>query len=311
MVLLRRPDPPHESGAVPEVEPRLYRLRLRSVCTTGKHEAIALASTDASLTYRELNGRANQLAHQLQALGIGPEKTVGICLDRSFDFAIAALGVLKAGGAYVPLDYAYPSERLQYMLQDSGAVVLLTNQRLADGLKTSAKKICLDTDWETIAERSCLNASSQVTPQNLAYVIYTSGSTGQPKGVAVEHQGLVNLVQWHRRVYKLGPSDRTTQVAGLGFDACVWELWAGLTSGASLWFPDDETRNSPERLKDWLLTSGITVSFLPTPLAEAVLAFNWPQEAPLRALLTGGDRLREYPAPDLPFQLMNHYGPTE
>ncbi len=198
-------------------------------------EAIALASTDGSLTYRELNGRANQLAHHLQALGIGPEKIVGICLDRSFDFAIAALGVLKAGGAYVPLDYAYPSERLQYMLQDSGAGVLLTNQRLANGLKTSATKICLDSDWETIAERSCLNASSQVTPQNLAYVIYTSGSTGQPKGVAVEHQGLVNLVQWHRRVYKLGPSDRTTQVAGLGFDACVWELWASLTSGASLW----------------------------------------------------------------------------
>ncbi len=274
-------------------------------------EAIALASRDGSLTYRELNTRANQLAHHLQALGIGPEKIVGICIDRSFDFAIAALGVLKAGGAYVPLDYAYPSERLQYMLQDSSAGVLLTNQRLADSLETSATKICLDSDWQTIAQRSCLNPSSEVTSQNLAYVIYTSGSTGQPKGVAVEHQGLVNLVQWTCRVYNLGPSDRATQVAGLGFDACVWELWFALASGASLWFPDAETRNSPETLKDWLLACEITVSFLPTPLAEAALALSWPREAPLRALFTGGDRLREYPSPELPFQLVNHYGPTE
>ena len=256
-------------------------------------EAIAVASADGSLTYRELNARANQLAHHLQALGVGPEKIVGICLDRSFDFVIAALGVLKAGGAYVPLDHAYPSERLQYMLHDSAAGVLLTNQRLADVLDTSATKICLDSDWETIAKESCLNPSSRVTSQNLAYVIYTSGSTGQPKGVAVAHEGLVNLVQWHRRVYNLDHSDRTTQVAGLGFDACVWEMWASLASGASLWLPDEETRNSPERLKDWLLACGITVSFLPTPLAEAVLALDWPREAPLRALLTGGDRLRE------------------
>src|SRR5688572_12526704 len=274
-------------------------------------EAIALASADASLTYRELNARANQLAHHLQALGIGPEMTVGICLDRSFEFAIAALSVLKAGGAYVPLDEAYPSERLGYMLRDAGATVLITNQHFDSSFETSATKICLDTDWETIAKRSRVNPPSEASLRNLAYVIYTSGSSGQPKGVAVEHAGLVNLVEWTIRVNNLGPLDRTTQIAGLGFDACAWELWSSLASGGSLWFPDDETRNSPEKLKEWLLTSGITVSFLPTPLAEVLLGLKWPRQAPLRAMLTGGDRLREYPLPEVPFQLVNHYGPTE
>jgi non-ribosomal peptide synthase protein (TIGR01720 family) len=148
-------------------------------------------------------------------------------------------------------------------------------------------------------------------------VIYTSGSTGRPKGVAVQHGSLANLVEWHQRKYGIGPTDRATLLAGLGFDASVWEMWPYITAGASLYIPEEEEiRTSPERLRSWLIANRITVSFAPTPLAERLIAGPWPTEGPaeeifLRALLTGGDRLERYPDPRLGFSVFNHYGPTE
>jgi non-ribosomal peptide synthase protein (TIGR01720 family) len=145
----------------------------------------------------------------------------------------------------------------------------------------------------------------------LAYAIYTSGSSGRPKGVAVEHRGLANLVSWHRRAYGIGPGDRASLVAAPGFDASVWEIWGCLAAGASLEIPDDEVRTSPPLLVEWLAAKAITVGFLPTPLAEAVLLERWPRGLALRALLTGGDRLRRGGYRAAGFALVNHYGPTE
>ncbi|MEW5925955.1 MAG: amino acid adenylation domain-containing protein [Gemmatimonadota bacterium] len=147
---------------------------------------------------------------------------------------------------------------------------------------------------------------------SLAYVIYTSGSTGMPKGVEVTHGALLNLVHWHRDAFGVTEDDRATQLAGLGFDASVWELWPYLASGAAVYLvADEETRTSPAALRDFLLGRGITAAFAPTPMAEALLALEWPAEAPLRVLLTGGDALRSRPRDGLPFVLVNNYGPTE
>jgi amino acid adenylation domain-containing protein len=275
--------------------------------------SLAFTCGDARLTYGELNERANRLARYLRAAGVRAEDPVCILLERSPELAIAALGVLKAGAAYVPLDPSYPQDRLSFMLADAGAKALLTRERLAELLRGGAdcRTICLDREDGEIARQEGDNLPTRSTPANLAYVIYTSGSTGRPKGVQVSHGALLNLVNWHRDVYGVAPADRATQLASVGFDASVWELWPYLTAGASLHVPDDETRTSPEALRDWLVGARITVCFLPTPLAESVLSLAWPRASALRYMLTGGDALHNYPAPTLGFKLVNHYGPTE
>ncbi|MFZ5918976.1 MAG: amino acid adenylation domain-containing protein [Chloroflexota bacterium] len=275
-------------------------------------EAAAVVFGDESLTYAELNRRANRLAHYLQRLGVRPETLVGICTERSIEMIVGILGVLKAGGAYVPLDPAYPTERLAFMLEDAGVLILLTQQHLMAKLPTDKmQKICLDTDWNTMAGETRNNPKSEVTGNNLAYVIYTSGSTGKPKGVQIQHNGLLNLVHWHQKAFSVSQTDRATQIAGPGFDASVWELWPYLTLGASIHIPDEGTRASPLELQKWLVENAITISFLPTPLAESILALEWPDNVALRVLLTGGDKLNYHPLPTIPFELVNNYGPTE
>ena len=275
-------------------------------------EAIAVVFEDQQLTYSELNARANQLAHYLRKQGVGPEVLVGIYMERSLEMVVGLLGILKAGGAYVPLDLTYPKERLAFMLEDTQVPVLLTQERLVSGLpQHGATVVCLDADWEVIAQESEESLVSGATAENLAYVIYTSGSTGRPKGVEIQHAGLVNLATWHQRVYSVRPVDRATQVASPAFDATVWELWPYLTAGASIHIPDEETCASESKLLEWLAGESITLCFLPTPLAETVLEEHWPIGLVLRALLTGGDKLHRRPQKTLPFCLMNHYGPTE
>jgi amino acid adenylation domain-containing protein len=258
-----------------------------------------------------LNLRANQLAHHLQSLGVGAEVLVGICVERSPLMIVGLLGILKAGGAYVPLDPAYPQERLAFMLEDAQVKVLLTQESLVATLPShQAQVICLDSDT-AIFSTSVENLLHTATTDNLAYVIYTSGSTGKPKGVQIEHRGLLNLVFWHQQAFAVSPLDRATQIAGVAFDACGWEIWPYLTAGASIHFPNDETRLYPEQLRDWLLSKAITISFLPTPMAEKILSLNWPANAALRTLLTGGDQLHQYPSAAHPFKVVNNYGPTE
>ena len=275
-------------------------------------DAIAVVSDHEQLTYGELDQRANQLAHHLRSLDVGLETLVAICVERSVEMLVGLLGILKAGAAYVPLDPSYPLSRLTSMLEDSQAPVVITQERLVHVLPARGQHlICLDRDWETIARQSGDKLSDDVKPGNLAYMIYTSGSTGQPKGVQIEHGSLLNLIFWHLETYGILPSDRASQLAGLGFDASVWEVWPYLAAGASIYLPDEETRISPLKLRDWMVAQNITVSFLPTPLAESLLSAEWPESAALRFLLTGGDRLSVHPPPSLNFKLVNHYGPTE
>ena len=275
-------------------------------------DALALTSGEQVCTYGELNRRANQLAHLLQAQGVGSNVLVGLCVERSIEMVVGLLGILKAGGAYLPLDHTYPSERLAFMLEDARVPVLVTQQSIADQLHISeARTVCLDTAAPMLEQQSTAEPGFTATIDDMAYVIYTSGSTGRPKGVQITHKGLLNLVYWHQQAFELTPSDRATQLTSPAFDATGWELWPYLTMGASVHLLDEDSRVSPALCRDWLLKHLITITFLPTTLAEGVMALQWPSTTSLRYLLTGADTLHHYPSPDLPFALINNYGPTE
>jgi amino acid adenylation domain-containing protein len=275
-------------------------------------EALALASGRQSLTYSQLDGWTNRLAHRLTSLGVGPDVPVAICLQRSPEMVVAALAVMKASGAYVPMDPDFPVDRLQFMLADTQAKVLITQEQNPGRLPSG--------NWQVVVVDRERPSSSQRVPElqpvsigaeDLAYVVYTSGSTGRPKGVKITHGGLLNLIRWHCRAFSITSADRASQVANVGFDAAVWEIWPYLTAGASVHFPDDETRGGARALHDWLLEREITVSFVPTSLAERLMSEEWPTQTSLRLLLTGADTLRHFPPANLPFRLINNYGPTE
>ena len=276
-------------------------------------DAIAVTDGQDQLSYRELNQKANQLADYLRQQGVGVETTVAVYMHRSIAMITALFATIKAGGVYVPVDPAYPPERVSFMIEDAGVQVLISQQNLYDdsGLK-APHVLCLDRFWPELDQYSGVDPELPVHSRNLAYIIYTSGSTGQPKGVQIEHRSLLNLIQWHQRQYQLTPVDRTTHLAGVAFDASVWEIWPTLCAGASLWLvTDNDLRADPHRLLDWFLKHEIGISFVPTPVAEVLMTLPWPEQAKLRALLTGGDLLHHFMSDGLPFKLYNHYGPTE
>lgn len=280
-------------------------------------DAVALVFEEQQLTYQELNLQANKLAHYLQFLGVKPEILVGVYLERSLEMIVGYLGIFKAGGAYVPLDPNYPPERLNYMVADSQMSIILTHSSLLPHLsltleQSQTKIICWDKDFEIeIASQSSHNPIHNFTPENLAYVIYTSGSTGRPKGVLIQHSALLNLVFWHLNNFQVKSSDRTTHLAGTAFDAAVWELWPYLVVGASIYLIKSEFLLSAETLQEKLTSHHITISFIPTPLAEQLCLLPWSANTTLRTMLTGGDRLNSYPSHKLPFNFFNNYGPTE
>ena len=278
-------------------------------------DAIALASTRRVWSYMELDERASALADTLRSLGVGPEVVVGLCMPRSPVMVVGALAILKAGGAYLPLDPTYPAARLAFLLDDGQVPVVVAGQRIKERLpKGSYHTILLDDlgrvgDFAPLAQSAPVKAAA--TLKNLAYVIYTSGSTGQPKGVEITQESLLNLVHWHQQAFGVQSADRASQVANVGFDAAVWEIWPYLATGASLYFAEDETVSDPQLLRDWLVAQRITIAFIPTPLAEHLLTLPWPPETALRTMLTGADTLHVYPPVGLPFLLVNNYGPTE
>jgi amino acid adenylation domain-containing protein len=273
-------------------------------------DALAVTDSTLTLTYRELDRRADRLADALRAFDVGPDTVVAICLDRSAAFVVAALGVLQAGAAYLPLDPATPPERLAFMLRDASPRVTITDLRV-DGCLPSGTWPRLDVH-EAMARPGRPAVRHDVPKEeHLAYVIYTSGSTGRPKGVEITHGSLANLVAWHRRAFGVTADDRATLYASPAFDAAVWEIWPYLVSGASVHLPPDAVRTDPEALRDWLVAQSITIGFVPTPIAERLIALPWPMWTSLRTLLTGADTLHRYPPEGLPFTLVNNYGPTE
>ena len=198
-------------------------------------DTVALVFEDQQLTYRELNRKANQLARYLRALGVGPEARVGLFLPRSVEMVVGVLGVLKAGGAYVPMDPVYPVERLAFMLRDSRATVVLTEERLAAALQApSARLVCLDTEWPHVAAESAENLCASGSAQNLSHVIYTSGSTGQPKGVAIEQRSVVTLLHWSRAHYEAAELAGVLASTSICFDLSVWELLVPLSGGGTV-----------------------------------------------------------------------------
>lgn len=275
-------------------------------------EAIAVVDKERSINYSQLNGRANQLARYLQEKGFAPGQMVGVYTDRSIEMIISMLGIFKAGGVYVPLDMSYPSERLLWIIEDAKLDLVITTKDKYDSLLDQFNQVnILMLEDEQITDKEAFNLGVDIKGDQFAYVIYTSGSTGKPKGVLVPHQGLSNLVLWFHQRYKVETIDRGTQVARMGFDASMLEIWPFLTAGASLHIVDTEILLSPKTLKTWLIQNEITLSHLPPIVAEELLNMEWEGEVPLRALLTGSDRLRLLPPDNLPFKYVNHYGPTE
>jgi amino acid adenylation domain-containing protein len=275
-------------------------------------DALAISAGSERLTYLELDRRSNQLAHYLRSLGVNPGSVVGLCLESSTDFPVAALAILKAGGAYLPLETKTPHARLKMMLKSAQVAVVVTRSSVsALSAEDVNSLVALDLCLAEIDGCSTEALAACATPEQLAYVIYTSGSTGTPKAVAVGHDSLMNLCKWHNRAFAITPRDRATQLASISFDAAVWEIWPHLIAGASVHVADDATRTQPEQLRDWLIREKITISFVATPLAEQMLKLAWPRETALRLLLTGADTLHEFPPASLPFILINNYGPTE
>ncbi len=278
-------------------------------------DATALSYASQVLSYKELDDRAGALAKVLRGLGVGPEVVVGLSMQRSPAMVIGALAILKAGGAYLPLDPLNPAARLALLAQDAQISVLVTGQRNENRLPAGLWPTIVLDDYGRIIDApvySCPTAiQTKADPKALAYVIYTSGSTGDPNGVEVTHENLLNLVHWHQHAFEVTTDDRASQIASVGFDAAVWEIWPHLATGGSVHIPEEQVIRDPELLRNWLVAERITISFIPTPMAELLLRLPWPERTALRVMLTGADTLHHYPPAGLPFQLINNYGPTE
>ena len=257
-------------------------------------DAVAAIFGDQQLTYRELNGRANQLAHYLRALGVESEARVGICVERSVEMVVGILGILKAGGAYVPVEPSYPKERLAFMLEDTRVPVLLTQRRLLEVLpEVEAQIIYLDTEWETIARESEENPASGTSADNLAYVIYTSGSTGKPKGITLRHSGVVNNLVDLNRSFTVGPEDRVLAISSLSFDMCVYEVLGTLAAGGAIVMPEPPAAKDPAHWAELMIRHRVTVWNSAPPLLEMLVDYveARPDVRPrfLRVAILGGD----------------------
>ncbi len=289
-------------------------------------DAIAVVFEDASLTYRELDDRANHLARHLRALGVGPDVPVGLCLERSFDLVIGVLAILKAGGAYLPLDPALPPQRLRVILATAHTPVLLTRRSLLGNFDPATPEVgslpavlLLDDLDPYVADHIPLPAAPSLTPDQLAYVLFTSGSTGLPKGVEMPHRALVNLLHWHCANSELGPGHRTLQFASLGFDVSFTELFVTWLSGGALVLIQDSRRRDPHALLTEIRRQHVHRLFIPPVMLEhlAVAASATSVPLEIRELIIAGEQLRISPAirafldrlPDC--RLWNHYGPTE
>ncbi len=275
-------------------------------------DAVAVVHEEGHLTYAELNGRANQLAHWLKEHGVGPEVLVGLCLERSLEGIVGLLGILKAGGAYVPIDPRYPLDRMAFVVEDARMHLMLTQAHLLPKLPAGdLRTLCLDSEWSSVASAPREAPATGLTPENLAYIIYTSGSTGRPKGVMVAHRCIHHIVPWIRRNACFDRPQNVLQVASLSFDFSVWEIVMPLMTGGTLHIPPRDMRMIGTDLHDMLAERAIeSLNFTPGALATLPTTPPLPH---LRTLVVGGeaysaDLIRAW-APDRVF--FNVYGPTE
>ena len=284
-------------------------------------DAIAVVFENQQLTYTELNGRANQLAHYLQKLGVKSDTLVGICVERSLEMMVGLLGILKAGGAYLPLDPEYPQERLSFMLEDSQVKVLVTQAKLVKSIpEHQAQLICLDTEWEKIAQNITSNPESAAKPENLTYIIYTSGSTGKPKGVLVNHSNVVRLFAATDSWYHFNPQDVWTLFHSYAFDFSVWEMWGALLYGGRLIIVPYLVTRSPESFLKLLCKEKVTIlNQTPTAFRQLIQAEQaTDNDLSLRLVIFGGESLEinslqpwfDRHGDQFP-QLVNMYGITE
>lgn len=286
-----------------------------AVAIVFRHDARDGFFAEQQLTYRELNHRANQLAHVLKKIGVGPETLVGICLERSLETVIGLWGVLKAGGAYVPLDPAYPPERLALVLEDACLPVLLTQKRIIDNSQfsfTNCQLLYLD-EWEKISSAAAVNPSVEILSENLAYAIYTSGSTGKPKGVAIPHRALTNFLQSMRQTPGLTEQDVMLAVTTISFDIAGLELYLPLTVGGCVVLASRETASDARRLMAALENSGATVMQATPATWRMLIEAGWQGRQNLKILCGGEAMPAELAKLLLPRsgELWNMYGPTE
>ncbi|MDY7007237.1 MAG: amino acid adenylation domain-containing protein [Cyanobacteriota bacterium] len=283
-------------------------------------DAVAVNFEEKKLTYSELNAKANQLAQYLQKLGVKPETHLGICVERSLEMVVGILGILKAGAAYVPLDSSYPSERLAYMISDAQVSVLVTQESLVTSLpKHQAQVVCLDKDWEAIAQLPTENLAKVAQPENLGYIIYTSGSTGKPKGVAMSQRALVNLIIWQQQEAIIGEGAKTLQFAPISFDVSFQEIFSTLYSGGTLVLVSQEVRRDSFALMQFMVDNKVDKLFLPfVALQQLATVASQCQTLPqLREIVTAGEQLQMTPdlielMKRLPnCRLQNQYGPSE
>lgn len=308
--------PPAPPGSLPQNGPDSCLHRWFEAQAVRTPHIPAVTFDGGALTYAQLNARANQLAHCLRARGVGPGALVGICVERSLEMVAGLLGVLKAGAAYVPLDPNYPAERLQFMLEDTQAAVLLTQARLRDSLPAHPATLALDADWPEIARQSGDNFICGATPDDLAYVIYTSGSTGTPKGVPIAHRSACSNLRWRQQTFPLGADDRMLQTYSFSFDPSVWAFFWPLVTGARLVLPRPDGHGDSGYLVQTIVGERISVlGFGPAMLGALLDEPGIEQCRSLRHVFCGGEALPGALARRfhdlLPADLHNVYGPTE
>jgi len=281
-------------------------------------EKTALVYKEKCITYSELDRKAEKLARYIRTKGIKANDVIGIITENSIELIVGIFGILKSGAAYLPIDPSYPEDRISYMLDNSNAAMLLSKKDTIKKLSVAALQrnqnksikgfnreiIMLDSEYGTPGIEGNLNCEGK--PNDLAYVIYTSGSTGEPKGVMVEHRSVINFCEWYKNYYKITDKDKGTKYAGVGFDVSVLEIFTHLLNGAELHIIDEDIKLDMKKLSEYYKKNSISISFLPTQICEQFMLFG---QAPVKQLLTGGDKLMRY----IPgsYKLINNYGPTE
>src|SRR5580704_1015885 len=279
-------------------------------------DATAVVFEDSCLSYRELNERANQLAHMLIDRGVGPEDVVALAMPRSIAMIVGLLGILKAGAAYLPLDLEYPLERLRFMLEDSDARAVITQENLVSRLsQVAAEILCLDLHSVSISKQGKHNPGANIETERLAYLMYTSGSTGMPKGTSISHRAIIRLI-YNTDYVRLGIGDRIAQLANASFDAATFEIWGALLNGAALVIVPHEGTVFPRELTALLEDQRISTLFLTTALFNEIVRESPRAFVGLRNLLFGGEAVdprwvRDVLKPDGPARLLHVYGPTE